>query len=128
MLKLLWSQLLGPDTDTLKIAGIDTSLGLRQVGGKRERYESLLRKFAGRQAGAVEVIRNTLSVGDALTAEREAHSLKGVASTLGATGLAEHAAKVETAIKTGQNVEEAIESLSHSLVAVVEAIQSNLPE
>ena len=51
MLKPIWSHLLGLDTDTLKIAGIDTSLGLKQVGGKRERYESLLRKFAGRQAG-----------------------------------------------------------------------------
>ena len=65
-------------------------------------------------------------MGDASTAEREAHSLKGVASTLGATALAEQAAKVETAIKTGQNVDEAIESLSRSLVAVMEAIQSTL--
>jgi HPt (histidine-containing phosphotransfer) domain-containing protein len=118
---------LNPDTDPLKIAGIDTSLGLRQVGGKRERYESLLRKFAGRQAGSVKAIRDALSVGDASTAEREAHSLKGVASTLGATALAEQAARVETAIKTGQNVDEAIESLSRALVAVMEAIQSTLP-
>jgi two-component system sensor histidine kinase/response regulator len=119
---------LNPDTDPLKIAGIDTSLGLKQVGGKRERYESLLRKFASRQAGAAKAIRDALSVDDASTAEREAHSLKGVASTLGATVLAEQAAKVETAIKTGQNVDEAIESLSRALVAVMEAIRSHLPD
>jgi HPt (histidine-containing phosphotransfer) domain-containing protein len=118
---------LDPDLNTLKIAGIDTNLGLKQVGGKRERYESLLRKFAGRQARAVKAIQDALLAGDASAAEREAHSLKGVASTLGATGLAEQAARVETALKTGQKVDEAIESLSRSLVAVVEAIQSTLP-
>jgi two-component system, sensor histidine kinase and response regulator len=128
MLKPLWSRPLGPDTDSLKIAAIDTSLGLKQVGGKRERYESLLRKFASRQAGTVTAIRAALAAGDAATAEREAHSLKGVASTLGATALAEEAAKVESAIKAEKNVDEAIESLSHSLVAVTEAIQSTLPD
>ena len=116
-----------PDAGALKIAGIDTNLGLKRIGGKRERYESLLRKFAERQAGAAEAIRGALSVGDKSTAEREAHSLKGAAGTLGATALAEHAAKVETAIKTGQSVDEALESLSHSLVAVVEAIRAALP-
>jgi two-component system, sensor histidine kinase and response regulator len=118
---------LDPDTPALKIAGIDTNLGLKRIGGKRERYESLLRKFAGRQAGAIEAIRAALSVGDASTAEREAHSLKGAASTLGATALAERAEKVETAIKTGQSVDEALESLSLCLVSVVEAIRAALP-
>ena len=83
-------------------------LGLKSVGGKRERYESLLRKFAGRQAGAVDAIRTALSVGDTSTAERDAHSLKGAASTLGATALAEHAALAEIAIKTGQSADEAL--------------------
>ena len=113
-----------PDTDALKIAGIDTSLGLKRVGGKRERYESLLRKFAERQVGAAEAIRVALSVGDVSAAEREAHSLKGAASTLGAAALAEQAAKVEVAINTGQNVDEALESLALALSAAVEAIRS----
>jgi HPt (histidine-containing phosphotransfer) domain-containing protein len=118
---------LDSDTGALKIAGIDTNLGLKSIGGKRERYESLLHKFAGRQAGAAETIRVALSVGDASTAEREAHSLRGAASTLGATSVAEQAGKVETAIKTGQSVDEALESLSHSLAAMVEAIRAALP-
>ena len=115
------------DTGALKIAGIDTSLGLKRIGGKRERYESLLRKFAGQQAETAEAIRAALSVGDLSTAEREAHSLKGAASTLGITSVAEQAAKVETAIKTGQNVDEALEFLSLSIVAVVDAIVAALP-
>ena len=35
---------MGPDT--LNIAGIDAHFGLKSVGGKRERYETLLRKFS----------------------------------------------------------------------------------
>jgi HPt (histidine-containing phosphotransfer) domain-containing protein len=118
---------LSPDSAAPNIAGIDTALGLKNTGGKRERYESLLRKFAERQAGTAEAIRGAISVGDASTAGREAHSLKGAASTLGATALAKHAADVEIAITTGQNVDEALESLSHSLVAVVKAIRAVVP-
>jgi HPt (histidine-containing phosphotransfer) domain-containing protein len=118
---------LGPDITALNIAGIDTELGLKNIGGKRERYESLLRKFAERQAGTAEAIRGALSAGDASTAEREAHSLKGAASTLGITAVADQAALVETAIKTGQNVDEALEFLSLSIVAVVDAIVAALP-
>ncbi len=118
---------MSPDSVSPNIAGIDTTLGLKNTGGKRERYESLLRKFAERQAGTAEAIRGALSVGDASTAGREAHSLKGAASTLGATALAKHAADVEIAITTGQNVDEALESLSNSLVAVVKAIRAVVP-
>jgi HPt (histidine-containing phosphotransfer) domain-containing protein len=117
---------MGPDTP--EIAGIDTHLGLKSVGGKRERYESLLRKFAGRQAGAVEAIRAALSVGDTSTAERAAHSLKGAASTLGVIALAEQAAQAEIAIKTGERVDETLDSLSQSLATVVEGIHAALPE
>ena len=115
------------NADALKDAGIDTAFGLKAIGGKRERYESLLRKFAVRQAGSAEAIRSALLVGDNSTAEREAHSLKGVAGTLGATALAEQAAKVETAIHSGQSVDEALESLALVLAAVVEAIHSAFP-
>ena len=124
MAMLAWSHPLGPDITPLNIAGIDAEVGLKSIGGKRERYESLLRKFAERQAGTAEAIRIALSAGDASTAEREAHSLKGAASTLGATALAKYAAEVEIAIKTGQNVDEALDALSHSLGAVVKAIRA----
>lgn len=127
MAMLAWSHPLGPDISLFNIAGIDAEFGLKSIGGKRERYESLLRKFAEKQAGTAEAIRSALSAGDASTAEREAHSLKGAASTLGATEVAKRAAEVEIAITTGQNVDESLESLSHSLVAVVKAIRATFP-
>lgn len=117
-----------PDTDSLKIAGIDTSLGLKQVGGKRERYESLLRKFAGRQVGAITAIRTALAAGDVETAQREVHSLKGASATLGALALSEAASNAETALKAGIRVEGALRSLEDALSTLVAAIHSSLPQ
>ncbi|HSF49031.1 MAG TPA: response regulator, partial [Burkholderiales bacterium] len=108
----------------LSIAGIDTESGLKLTGDKRERYESLLREFAKQEAGAVEQMRTAVAAGDAATAQRGAHSLKGAAGNLGATALSEAAAKAETAIKNGHGVDETLRSLSVSLKAVVEAISA----
>jgi len=119
---------LGPDNAPPKIDGIDTEVGLKRLGGKRERYESLLKKFAARQAGTVDAMRTALARGDVATAERDAHSLKGSAATLGADRVAEKAEKVEAAIKSGNDINDALESLSRSLDAVVIAIRTALPE
>jgi two-component system sensor histidine kinase/response regulator len=113
------------DAAPLQIAGIDTKTALSRTGGNPKRYEMLLRKFA--ETKAVEEIRTALAAGDKVTAGRAAHSLKGAAANLGAAGLAEDAAKVETAVQSGQGLESAIESLSISLQAVVRAIRSALP-
>jgi two-component system, sensor histidine kinase and response regulator len=110
------------------IPGIDVSAGLKRTGGNRKRYETLLRKFADQQAGTVASIRAALSFGDAATAERAAHSLKGSAATLGANGLSEAAARAEAAIKSGRGVEDAVQLLSFALDGVLADIWSALPE
>ena len=115
------------ESDTLVIKGIDTKSALRRTGGNRRRYESLLRKFAEPSAGAVEEIRAALAAGDTSTAARAAHSLKGAAANLGAAGLAEIAAKAETAVTTSQGIEEALRGLAISFESVAEAINSALP-
>jgi signal transduction histidine kinase/DNA-binding response OmpR family regulator/HPt (histidine-containing phosphotransfer) domain-containing protein len=115
------------DSDPLEIAGIDTKSALRRTGGNRKRYESLLRRFAESSAGVVEEIRAALAAGDTSTAARAAHSLKGAAANLGAGALAELAARAETAVTTGQDVEEALHSLAVSYEAVTRAINSALP-
>jgi CheY-like chemotaxis protein len=109
------------------IFGIDTERGLKLTGNKREHYESLLREFAKQEVGAVDRMRTALAAGDAATAQRGAHSLKGAAGSLGATTLAEKAFAAETAIKNGYGVDEALRSLSMSLVSVVGAIAAALP-
>jgi HPt (histidine-containing phosphotransfer) domain-containing protein len=112
----------------LDIQGIEVRAGLKRTGGNRQRYEALLHKFAEQQAGTVETMKAALSIGDAATAERAAHSLKGAAGTLGAASLSEAAAEAETAIKTGRGVPQALRSLSLVLDPMLQAIRSALPE
>ena len=114
--------------DGLAIEGIDTEGALKRLGGKRELYERLLRKFADKQAGTVVAVRTALASGDMAAAEREVHSLKGAASSLGAIALAEAADKAEQALKTGAQDEAALRHLEDFLGAVVSAIHSTLTE
>ena len=111
----------------LAIPGIDVRAGLKRTGGNLRRYEILLRKFAEQQFGTVAAMQSALSAGDAATAERAAHSLKGAAGTLGANALSEAAAKAETAIKTGHGVDDAVRLLSQALDAVLANLRTALP-
>jgi two-component system sensor histidine kinase/response regulator len=110
------------------IPGIDVRAGLKRTGGNRKRYETLLRKFAEQQAETVASIRAALAAGDAATAERAAHSLKGAAATLGASALSEAAARAEAAIRNGRGLEETVQFLSLTLDGVLAHLWSALPE
>ncbi|HVR53279.1 MAG TPA: response regulator, partial [Pseudorhodoferax sp.] len=72
-----------PALDLPAIAGLDTAAGLRRVLGKVPLYRQLLSKFMAGQAGTPQAIAQALQHGDAATAERLAHTLKGVAGNLG---------------------------------------------
>ncbi len=111
----------------LVIPGIDTKSALRRTGGNRKRYEALLRKFAEPSGGGVAEIRTALAAGDMATAARAAHSLKGAAANLGASGVAEVAAKAEAAVTAGNGAEEILKALETALETAVAAIRSALP-
>ena len=112
----------------LVIPGIDVPAGLRRTGGNRKRYEALLRKFAEQQDGVVDTIEAARSRGDAATAERAAHSLKGAAATLGASTLSEAAARTEAAIKSKGDVAETVRALSLALDKLMADLRAALPE
>ena len=86
----------------LEIPGIDVSWALKQMRGSRQRYASLLRRFAEQQASVVDDIREALGADDPAKAERLAHSLKGAAGVLGAKDLSDEAAEAELAIREGR--------------------------
>jgi HPt (histidine-containing phosphotransfer) domain-containing protein len=113
--------------DGFSIEGIDTEGALKRFGGKAERYKALLLKFADKQAGTVISVRAALSSGDLPTAEREVHSLKGAAASLGAIALAESAAEAENALKEASDWETSLQKLESSLVTVIAAIRAKLP-
>jgi two-component system sensor histidine kinase/response regulator len=114
--------------DLLVISGIDTATALQRTGGNLKRYQSLLHLFADSQAPVVSDIRAAIAADDTPTARRLAHSLKGAAANLGATALAEVAAKTESAIESNRGIAPALEALSSSLDSTVSAIFAALPK
>jgi HPt (histidine-containing phosphotransfer) domain-containing protein len=76
---------------------------------------------------AVKEIRGALSARDSATAQRIAHSLKGAAANLGATGLANAAGRAELAIKTQSDVDPVLVEMEQMLFATVATIQKALP-
>ena len=52
---------MSPNVGVLSIRRYRHGVGAQADGGKRERYELLLRKFAKRQAGAVDEIRTAIA-------------------------------------------------------------------
>src|ERR1700751_2784244 len=61
------------DSAPREIPGIDTQTAVKLTGGNRQRYVSLLRRFADSQVGAVGEIRAALNAQDSATAQRVAH-------------------------------------------------------
>ncbi|MFA5181547.1 MAG: response regulator [Syntrophales bacterium] len=105
-----------PD-DLPDIPGLDTGQGLKRVLGKKDFYIKVLGMFIANQGEAPEQIRRSLAAGDYGTAERQAHTAKGVSGNIGATELQELAARVEKAVREG----EAREAIDEFLVPFAEA-------
>jgi two-component system sensor histidine kinase/response regulator len=115
-----------PDEPDLPQAdGLDTADGLLRVAGNRKLYLKLLTQFVEQQAAAAERIRDQLVQGEPATAERTAHTLKGVAGNLGATAVQTAAAAVERAIRTQADPAE-IESLWAVLDQALSALVAEL--
>jgi len=112
------------------VAGLDTKSALRRLMGNGELYLSLLRKFvAGHKDGAGE-IRRALEAGDLATAERLAHTLKGVAAGLGALMVQEISTELESAIRLKRpaaEIEEALALLQTVLSGLMADLENELP-
>jgi PAS domain S-box-containing protein len=76
---------------------LDSDKAMAGMGGK-DIYQTMLKKFIPSQGQAVQSIQEALAADDPETAERLAHTLRGVAATVGAFSLAESAGQLETAI------------------------------
>lgn len=84
-----------------ELPGIDVAESVRRVGGKVAVFYALLDKFRVDERDAVSRIREAMTLRDLETAERLAHTLKGIAGTLGAQTLQNHAALLEGSIVSG---------------------------
>jgi two-component system sensor histidine kinase/response regulator len=107
--------------DLLPVDGLDSTDGLRRVGGNNALYVKLLRQFADQQANAVGQIRAALATNDIESATRLAHTLKGVAGNLGAGGVQVAAAAVETRLREGSPADATRQALEQ-LAGVLEPL------
>ena len=113
-----------------QVDGLDSRLGLRQAGGRKPLYLSLLTKFVTDQANAPDQLAQAIARSDWDLAERTAHTLKGVAAQVGALTLSDAAQRLEQAVRERQPASE-LEPLSdsavHQLVQLSQAIAACLP-
>jgi len=112
------------------VPGLDVADGLRRVLGRREAYIGLLRTFASGQAGAPDSIRSALAEGRKADAERAAHTLKGVAGSIGARELQAEAAAVEAALRRDAPAAEVLPLLDRTattLAALLAALAAVVP-
>jgi len=84
------------------IAGLDTVIGLRHVGNNRKLYGSLLAMFVRDCADSNHTLARFLANAQWEEAERLAHTLKGLAGTLGAKAVQPAAANLEAACRSRQ--------------------------
>ncbi len=99
------------------IPGLDVEGALRRVDGNAALFMKLLRRFGESQADAGQRIRAALAAGDGATATRDAHTLKGLAGSIGAKVLGERAGALETLLARGdtRGCDEAIASMEETL-------------
>jgi HPt (histidine-containing phosphotransfer) domain-containing protein len=80
---------------------VDVDAALARIGGDREMYRRLAAGFVHREADAAARIAGALEGGDRALAGRVAHTLRGLAATMGADGLAGDAERIEKALGAG---------------------------
>ena len=83
------------------IPGLDVSAGLKLVMGRKTLFLSLLEKFATSQRDFTARLRARLADDDRTAAEREAHTLKGMAGQIGARALRDAVEQLEHALRSG---------------------------
>jgi HPt (histidine-containing phosphotransfer) domain-containing protein len=94
-------------------------------------YLKLLRQFIAQQANAPAQIRDQLQAGDVASAERIAHTVKGVAANLGAKTVQAAASELERAIRghaSPDHVETLRQRFGATLAALLTPLRSALGE
>ncbi len=114
--------------DLPEIEGIDIKDGLKRVGGNSRLYRDLLMKFAAKHSDAGLQISDALHIGDHNTAERIAHTVKGVAGNIGIKPVQFAAEKLEKAIRESDSaVPEMLQDFTSALRTQIDAIEQALP-
>ena len=107
------------------IEGLDTTLGLSRMMGKKSLYMTMLRRYVASQEPAAREMRRALASGDRAAIERLAHTIKAVSGNIGATRVQERAASLETGIREGRDLRD-LEHLLEQLEAPLRQLLASL--
>ncbi|MFZ5484782.1 MAG: response regulator [Pseudomonadota bacterium] len=111
------------------IENLDPRQGLRMMKGNEKLYTTILKKFCESQADSLDILTRALDAGDTPLALRTAHTLKGVAATIGAGPLSSLAGRIEEGLAQGESREALAVTLgaaTQTLEALVVALRAHL--
>jgi CheY-like chemotaxis protein/HPt (histidine-containing phosphotransfer) domain-containing protein len=111
-----------------RIPGLAVDEGLARVAGNKKLYVKLLRQFVAQEADAGARISACLASGDRGTAERLAHTVKGVAGSLGAGAVQAAGGVLEKAIGDGADADSCAphcDALAAEMALLIERLGSD---
>jgi two-component system sensor histidine kinase/response regulator len=105
------------------LPGIDVAEGLRYLGGYERTYRNLLKRFRLDHGQGDHQIARLVLEGKRSDAEREAHSVKGLAAQMGAHDLCACAARLESALKKdSESITPPLTAFSQALAVVMHGL------
>lgn len=120
------------------LPGFDTATALKQLANNQKLYGNVLKRFAGQYLPKFDELSaqlaNIPTEGEALAeAQREVHTLKGLAGTIGHTALQEAAVHFDAAAKEpGLHSPDELKALSGELLArlreALDVLRAAFPE
>jgi two-component system, sensor histidine kinase and response regulator len=98
---------------------------LKRLGGDEELFREIAQFFLEDSPGLIDQLRSALAVRDATSAERAAHSLKGLAGNFGAKQAVETALAIEVLAKDGKLAETRplLEPLEQEMATLQQALK-----
>jgi len=121
----------GNDLAIPSIKGVDVAGGLERVAGNKKLYRNFLTKFIEGQEDVAARVIKSLEAGNRVLAERLAHTVKGVAGNIGASGVEEVAAELELAIhrnESEQLMEEILKRFAGTVALLIENLRTALSD
>ncbi|MEJ2164866.1 MAG: response regulator [Desulfobacterales bacterium] len=108
-----------------ELSGLSVTDGLQKVGGNEKLYRKLLLQFFDTHRDSVNEIKEALEKKDQILAVRLAHTVKGVAATLGANALAQVSGELENALKNekSEDVYNLLEHFESHINRVMQSIE-----
>ena len=104
------------------LPGINIQTGLTRLTGDTSLYRNLLKRFAGNQADTAIKIHQALITKDIKTAQRLAHTIKGVSGNISATLVFESATHLDDALRN-KDIQTAMTLLPDFSARLSEVIQ-----